>query len=177
MKTSPIPPLSPSVDRVFLALGQALYTCQLFETTMLEILATAHELLDGTGDGKQFQSSIETLSRHTLGQLLHALRKRSDIRSDIDAQLNDGLEARNFVVHRFAEHVGDDLTNDSKILAHQKALYEKCMIVMDANSTALAVLHAVGRLNSERSSKAITELEQTANALRELAKQYAKPRH
>ena len=116
--TSPPPP--PSVNAVFTALGLAVYTCQLFEGTMLEVLASAHELLDGTGDGKRFDTSLETLSRRTLGQLLHDFRKRADIRSDIDEQLQLGLEARNFLIHHFAVQVGDDFNDESKLINHHK---------------------------------------------------------
>ena len=105
MNAPPDLPLTQSADKVFLALGQTLYVCQLFEGTMLEIMATVHEILDGTGDGKQFFLSIEALSRKTIGQLIQELRKRADLRSDIEEQLASGLEARNFIVHNFARHV------------------------------------------------------------------------
>lgn len=168
---------SPAVDGVFLALGQTLYACQLFEATMLEVLAAAHELLDGSGDGTKVEASIETLSRKTLGQLLHDMRKRADIRADADDLLNEALEARNHVVHRFAENLGDDLTEESKLHALKRSLYEKCAIVMNANTTALAVLDAIGHLNSERSTRIINEHEQVAAALQELMAEYSKPRH
>ncbi len=138
---------------------------------MLEILANAHEVLDGSGDGKQFYASIETLSRKTLGQLLHTLRKRAEIRPDIDDQLSAALEARNFVVHRFAESVGDDLADEDKIFALQRSLSEKCMIIVNANSTAAEVLRAIGHLNAERSYRAANELRDVAATLRELGGQ------
>jgi len=177
MNTLSSPPIPQSADKVFLALGQTLYACQLFEATMLEVIAHAHELLDGTGDGGQLQSSIEQLSRKTLGQVLHELRKRADIRSDIDSRLNEGLEARNFVVHHFASHVGDDLVDETKGIAHQRALYEKCVIIMTANDTALTLLDALAKLNTTKSAALASELEQTARDLRELAKQYSRLRH
>ena len=166
-----------SADKIFLALGQTLYVCQLFETTMLEVLAVAHELLDGTGDGRKYQASLETLSRKTLGQLLHDLRKRADIKSEVDSQLDAGLEARNFVVHRFAEHLGNDLIDEPKAIAHQRALYEQCAHVMTANDAGIALLHAIGHLNANKSSKLIGEIEETVRALRELPSQYSEPRH
>jgi hypothetical protein len=177
MNPPPQPSMPPSVDGVFLALGQTLYACQLFEATMLEILASAHEVLKGTGDGTQFQASIETLSRQTLGQLLQALRKVADIRPDIDAQLGSALEARNFVVHRFAAQVGDDLTLDRNIPDHQRALYERCSLILEANSTAVSVLQALARLQSDRSSNVVAKLEQAANALRSLANSDPGARH
>ncbi|OAI20234.1 hypothetical protein A1507_05410 [Methylomonas koyamae] len=161
-------PLQPSADKIFLALGQTLYLCQLFEATMLELLATANELLEGTGDGRRYQSSIETLSRKTLGQLLNDFRKKADIRTDIDAQLDTGLKARNFVVHHFAAHLGDDIADASKVSAHQRTLYEKCSIVMAANDIGLSVLESLGRLHSDRCNKMLAELEDTKKALREL---------
>ena len=177
MKSSISSPAPPSADKIFLALGQTLYVCQLFEATMLEVLAVAHELLDGTGDGRKYQASLETLSRKTLGQLLHDLRKSADIKSEVDSQLDAGLEARNFVVHRFAEHLGEDLIDESKAIAHQRTLYEKCALVMTANDTGLALLHAIGHMNSTKSSKLIAEFEETVRALRDMPTQYSEPRH
>ena len=162
-------PLPQSADKIFLALGQTLYLCQLFEITMLELLATANELLEGTGDGRRYQSSIETLSRKTLGQLLNDFRKKADIRTDIDEQLDTGLSARNFVVHHFAAHLGDDLADESKVSVHQRTLYEKCSVVMAANDLGLSILESIGRLHSDRCNKMLAELQDTKNALREIA--------
>lgn len=138
---------------------------------MLELLASANELLEGTGDGRRYQSSIETLSRKTLGQLLNDFRKKADMRTDIDAQLDTGLMARNFVVHHFAAHIGDDLTDESKISVHQRTLYEKCSVVMAANDIGLSILESIGRLHSEKCNKVLADLEATKNALREFATQ------
>lgn len=125
---------------------------------MLELLATANELLEGTGDGRRYQSSIETLSRKTLGQLLNDFRKKADIRTDIDEQLDTGLSARNFVVHHFAAHLGDDLADESKVSVHQRTLYEKCSVVMAANDLGLSILESIGRLHSDRCNKMLASL-------------------
>ena len=134
---------------------------------MLELLATANEVLDGTGDGKRYDASIDTLSRKTLGQLLHDFRKRADIRTDIDERLQTGLEARNFVIHGFATHVGDDFNDESRFSNYLALLHEKLAIVMAAHSSASDVLEALGKLHQERSQKLVRELEDTAQALRE----------
>ena len=162
-------PISQMADKLFMALGQTLYTCQLFEATMLEVLAHARELLDGWGDGSRFQESIDTLSRRTLGQLLHEFRNRAELRPDIEVQLSAGLDARNFIVHHFAAHVGDDLTEGSKVLVHQRTIYEKCTVVMAANDMGLALLGAIAKMNVTKSLELAGELEQKAVALRELA--------
>ena len=177
MNTAAIPPHPPSANSVFTALGLTVYACQLFEATMLELLASAHELLDGTGDGKRFDASLETLSRKTLGQLLHDFRKRTDIRSDIDDKLQLGLEARNFVIHGFAVHVGDDFNDESTFVNYQRLLYEKLAVMMVANSSASAVLEALGKAHSERSERIAGELQDTMQALRELLKSHGSPRH
>lgn len=177
MNTSSIANRAHSPDKVFLALGQTVYAGQLFEVTMLEVLATSRELLDGTGDGVTFNNSIESLSRRTLGQLLAAFRERADVRSDIESLLCVGLEARNFVVHRFAQYVGDDLDDEAKRSQHQRTLYEKCAVIMAANDAALAMLEAIGKLQAQRSVERVAELEQTAIALRELAASLPKPMH
>jgi len=144
---------------------------------MLELLASAHELLDGTGDGKRYDASLETLSRKTLGQLLHDFRKRADIRSDIDEKLKLGLEARNFVIHGFAVHVGDDFNDESKFVNYQMLLFDRLAIVMAANSSASAVLEALGKAHSERSERVAGELRGTAQALREWVKSHGSARH
>jgi hypothetical protein len=157
------PPETP--DKVFLVLGQAVYAGQLFEATMLEVLATARELLDGTGDGTAFEDSIESLSKKTLGQLLVAFQARADIRPDVESILSAGLEARNFVVHRFAQHVGDEVKQND----HQRTLYEKCIAIIAANDVALAMLRAIGQQQVQRSTERVSRLRQTATALRERA--------
>ena len=177
MNTSSPQTIPQFADKLFLALGQTLYACQLFEATLLEVLAHTHELLDGTGDGTRFQESIETLSRKTLGQLLHEFRKRADIREDIEGRLSAGLEARNFVVHHFAEHVGDDLSAEPEISAHQRVVYEKCAVVMGANDAGLDLLNAIAKLNAARSGAMANELEEKTNAMRELASRYSELRH
>lgn len=170
-------PISESADKVFLALGQTLYACQLFEATMLEVLAHAHELLDGSGDGQLFQQSIDTLSRRTLGQLLHSLRKRADLRDDIDARLGEGLEARNFIVHGFASYAGDAIAEEANAAKLQKVLNEKCVIVMAANDAGLVLLNALGKSNSARSAILAEELERKAQAIRAAAAQNLKREH
>ena len=177
MNAPSTPPLARSADKVFLALGQTLYACQLLEGTMLEIMATANEVLDGTGDGKLFYESIEALSRKTLGQLIHELRKRADLRPDIEDHLCTGLEARNFIVHRFAKHVGDDLTNEAQTITCQRHVYQKCALVMNANDIAVEMLHALGRHHAEESVKKTAELEATTEALRELTSKISLPKH
>lgn len=155
MKIPPAALLERSPDKVFLALGQTIYVGQLFEVTMLELMAAANELLDGAGDGTKFQASLESLSRSTLGQLLHSFRARADIRSDIESLLSAGLEARNFVVHHFANHFGDDLADEVKHPLHQQTLYEKCAAIMAANDTALSILQAVSQLQSQQTTARI----------------------
>ena len=59
MTTTRATSIAGTADRVFLALGQTAYVSQLFEATMLEVLATANELLGGTGDGRTFQASLD----------------------------------------------------------------------------------------------------------------------
>ncbi len=176
MNTATSPPPQPSADAVFTALGLTVYSCQLFEGTMLELLASAHELLDGTGDGKRHDASLEMLSRKTLGQLLHDFRKRADIRSDVDEQLQVGLEARNFVIHSFAVHVGDDFNDQSKFVSYLKLLHDKLAVVMAANSAASAVLEALGKAHTERTERVAGELRAKAQALRESVKGHL-PRH
>ena len=144
---------------------------------MLEILAGAHELIDGVGDEKRFDTSLETLSRKTLGQLLHDFRKRADIRSDIDQELQLGLEARNFLIHHFAAHVGDDFNDPSKLINHQKLLYDKMAVVINANTSAAAVLVAIGRAHTEHSERIDAELKQTLDELGNLLRAHALSRH
>jgi hypothetical protein len=177
MNTAASPPPQTSANSVFTALGLTVYSCQLFEGTLLELLASAYELLDGTGDGKRYDASLDTLSRKTLGQLLHDFRKRADIRSDIDEQLQIGLEARNFIIHSFAVHVGDDFNDESKFVGYLKLLYDKLAIVIAANSAATAVLEALGKAHTERSERIAGELRATAQALRESVKGHTLPRH
>ena len=95
----------------------------------------------------------------------------------VQTPLEAGLEARNFVVHRFAQYVGDDLTDEAKIAEHERTLYQKCSTIMGANDAALAMLHAVGELQSKLSAARVAELRHTATALQELARHLPKPTH
>ena len=173
--TNPSSP-QPSANSVFTALGLAVYACQLFEGTMLEVMASARELLEGTGDGRRYDASLEALSRKTLGQLLHDFRNRAEIQVDVDEQLQVGLEARNFIIHKFASLVGDDFANESKFVGHLNPLYDKLAIVITANSAASAVLAALGKAQSERSERVASELRDAANAMRESVEIYSSRR-
>lgn len=177
MTTTRATRIAGTADHVFLALGQTAYASQLFEATMLEVLATANELLGGAGDGRTFQASLDALSRKTLGQLLRELCKVADVGPDVQVPLEAGLEARNFVIHRFAQHVGDDLTDEDKVAEHERTLYQKCSTIMGANDAALAMLHAVGELQSKQSAARVAELRHTAAALQELARYLPKSTH
>ena len=173
------PPPTPQLqDKLFLALGQTLYLCQLLEDAVLEVHANAAELLTGSGDGQAFHQTLETLSKQTLGQLLGALRKKADIRQDIESTLNEGLEARNFIVHRFARHIADgDLADEQVVAAYQRTVYEKLALVFAANDVALKLLSSIGELNVVRSSALATELRAKAAALRGLAEAQSTSRH
>jgi hypothetical protein len=165
MNAEPEPPRTASIDDVMQALGTAVFASQVFESTMLEVIAATRELLKGSFDGKEYQSSIDSFSRNTLGQLLNALRKHAELNPAIDEKLIAGLDARNQVVHRFATDVGDQLFSHQNLDALRKALYEKCSLIMEANVTAVAILHAVVDLVSERGSQLVTELSQVAEKL------------
>lgn len=157
-----------AADEIFLALGQTLYVCQLFEAAILELVASANELLEGKGDGRRYEASIEALSRKTLGQLLTEFRRKADIREDIDEHLNNGLHARNFIVHHFAAHLGEDLADENRALIHQRTLYEKCAVVMAANDTCLSVLESIAHLHQDRCDKRLSEIEDAKSALLKL---------
>ena len=169
MKT-PSSALQPHVaDPLFLALGQTLYACQLFEASLLEVAAHARELIGGTADGSKFFESIEALSRKTLGQLLHDLRTMVDFPPDIELRLIEGLDARNFVVHQFANSIAEnDLTDEAAASEQQKSIYEKCAMVMASHDVALALLESIATLNSEKGAAVVSSLRKKAAALRQL---------
>ena len=106
------------------------------------------------------------------------LRKKADIRQDIDSMLIEGLDARNFIVHRFAKHVAeDDLSDEQVVNAHQRTVYEKCALILAANDIAIKLLGAIAELNVARSSALAASLREKAAALRKLAAVQFTSRH
>jgi hypothetical protein len=99
------PPLNRALamEPVFLALGQTVFVCQCFESSIVALLALYNEEVHGTNDGRAFQATIDNVSLKTLGRLLESTRKIVDVAPQVDELLKEGLELRNRVIHRFAD--------------------------------------------------------------------------
>lgn len=91
-----------AIAPVFLALGQKVFVCQCFEGSLVGLLALFNEEFPGTNDGRALQVTIDNVSRKTLGQLLQSARKIVPIGPRVEELLQEGLELRNRVIHRFS---------------------------------------------------------------------------
>ncbi len=55
-----------------------------------------------------FQSVIDDVNRRTFGNLLKQIRKVSSVSEEIERTINDALEKRNYLFHRFFPHHNKD---------------------------------------------------------------------
>ena len=95
------------LEPFFLELGKAVYSCQVFESS----LCTLHALLSrvqAEGDDAALAASWDFHSTQTLGRLLSLLRARIAVPTDLDAFLQQGVDFRNQIIHRFLN--GDNTT-------------------------------------------------------------------
>ena len=96
-----------SREDVYLAVGKALELCQLLETD----IGTALLALDGLDtksyrnpDAEAYKRLQRAIDDQTLGRSLSQIKKRLDIKEDIETLFNNALDARNFLAHRFFPH-------------------------------------------------------------------------
>lgn len=104
------------LEPMFLALGQAVYACQVFEDSLC-MLHSWLSRLDADGADDAMFASWDFHSAKTLGGLLTALRNRVALPSDLETFLREGVEYRNAIIHRF-------LKNDAARVLDPKGIQE-----------------------------------------------------
>lgn len=87
---------------IFIAAGHALQDCQILESALAVVLYQFGSLGVGGLDPSKFLLVLENRDKKTAGQLIQMLTKSKGLSfSDrIEAKLQEGLEARNAIVHR-----------------------------------------------------------------------------
>jgi len=98
----PIPEPEDTGDKeVFAFFGLCSYCAQVLEQGVVNwaVGLRAYGLTDLTGPA--VSAAFDQADRRTLGQLLHDVRRRVEIRDDTEVRLGQALEDRNFLFHRF----------------------------------------------------------------------------
>ena len=97
---------------VELELGKALVLCQLFENSLLMLLSllSEHKL---PSEGAAFLLVWDFVSKKPLGQLFQYLKNDLELPQDFQQYLQDGIDLRNELVHRFIRENIGLLANES----------------------------------------------------------------
>jgi hypothetical protein len=92
--------MAADLEPLFLELGKAVSICQALEESLCFLHAQmTHD--ETQGDKGAFEAAWDFHSSKTLGQTLVALRKRIEIPTELDEYLEEGVKARNRIVHGF----------------------------------------------------------------------------
>src|SRR5258708_24117403 len=85
---------------VFKKTGFVLYTCQMLESTLGEVLCQFEKLGVVGLDSSKLLLVFENADKKTAGHLIKILKQRVSFSKRIEIKLQEGLEARNIIVHR-----------------------------------------------------------------------------
>jgi hypothetical protein len=108
------PDLSPSQRKAFEDIGATLYTIQMAEQAIkVAIKFILHETTDFSLD--YFAGENAASAKRTLGQLLHEVRKTSDLHAQFDDILDGFLQKRNVFVHEIFSSADYGLESEEKI--------------------------------------------------------------
>lgn len=92
---------------LFEYLGRALHVCQLLEVNLAYIIRDLHLLTDKIQRNdlleylQELQRVIDSRSKRTLGKLFQEIRKLVKLNDESERLLNEAVEKRNEIVHRF----------------------------------------------------------------------------
>ena len=86
---------------VYARFGFATYQAQCLERQLAIILATKYGPEPTRISSKEFSSVFEDLFSKSLGQLVRKITKFSDLSKDVEGRLQEALETRNWLTHRY----------------------------------------------------------------------------
>lgn len=96
---------------VFAWFGGAAYAAQCFEVELCTLLLLVHRLKNSSATPQQLDDLDTKLSKRNLGTLLRELAKHLTIHPDFQALLDNYLDRRNYLMHRFFfDHASDLLS-------------------------------------------------------------------
>ena len=94
-------PESYRIREVYAYYGLTMYHIQCLERTLVMLGTTVYNSNADHMTREQFDANLETNSKKTLGQLIFKIKKSVDLPDDFEKKLNDALENRNFIAHRY----------------------------------------------------------------------------
>lgn len=141
-RASPAPDYS-RPDAVHTYFGYAAYWAQLLELAMLNLVASIRLADQRQIDDVTYNTAFEKLDRHTLGMLLRKCREANwlTISEDDELLLQEALDKRNYLMHRFFSAHDDELLDDSHELVNE--LRELSALLAAARQTAESLYFAV----------------------------------
>ncbi len=89
------------VREIYALFGLAMYNVQCFERTLSMLKVTVYNSKINTLNKSQFDSSLESVFKKTLGQLISELRKTVEFPEEFDSILSDSLKKRNWLAHNY----------------------------------------------------------------------------
>jgi len=112
---------------VFAWYGSAAYAAQLFEVELVILMLCHEKLIKPDTTNESIDNLDSRLSRKTMGQLLHELKKRFSISPDFEVLLLSYRDKRNYLAHEFFSENGKNLTSVegcNKMLVELQGIYE-----------------------------------------------------
>jgi hypothetical protein len=94
-------PESHRIREVYAYYGLTMYHIQCLERTLVMLGTTVYNSNADHMTSEQFDANLETNSKKTLGQLIFKIKKSVNLPDDFEKKLNDALENRNFIAHRY----------------------------------------------------------------------------
>ena len=113
-----------TVEEVYHDAGRALEAANLLETELGTCLLALDALETGSfanPDADAYLRLREAIDSNTLGRSIRVIKDKLHITDNVDAVLQDALEARNFLAHRFFPHHGmkiHDPAGRDEMVAH-----------------------------------------------------------
>ena len=98
---------------VFAWFGSAAYAAQLFEVELVTLLIGQARLADPNYSIEKLNDLDNLLSKKTLGQLLHEVKKHFTVSTEFEEILMEYRDKRNYLAHHFFSKNGEKLLSIS----------------------------------------------------------------
>ena len=126
-------------------LGLAVLDSQRLEYSIAYMMLLANNELNlrGTEHDEKIDEYMLNLSKKTLGSLINKLKELLNVSDGFSERLQEALEARNYLTHRFFNHQGENLLTIEgrekalKLVKEKREILFKCYFFLDPFVKAL----------------------------------------
>jgi len=134
-------------DIFYLAFGKAVLAAQGFEFNLGTLLISLDRLIQGNLTVEALFALDEKYSRLTMGQLLVQLRTKISVSKSIEERLKEGLNNRNFLIHRFYSEEAECLISEMNIDKMVNRMDEMRQSLLNADSDVKALILGIDNIS------------------------------